>query len=229
MNETSPNRPIRSFVRREGRITAAQQCALQRLWGRYGIDSDGGHKLTSESLFGNHRPLFLEIGFGNGEDLLHNAIRHPHRNYLGIEVHRPGVGHLLLGLERHGIDNVRVACADAVEILRQRIPDPGLDGVNLFFPDPWPKKKHHKRRIVQRPFVALLAKKLTAGAVLHIATDWEDYAGQILAVLQTSPEFENVAGMRGFPVNPPPRAHTRFEKRGRRLGHGVWELVFRRL
>lgn len=229
MSETnSARRPIRSFVRREGRITPAQTRALAQLLPRHGV-APGDAPLDFAALFGREAPVYLEIGFGNGEALAAMAGAHPENNYLGIEVHRPGVGMLLRGLEAGAVTNVRIICADAREILERRIPDGSLSGVYIFFPDPWPKKRHHKRRLVQPEFVTLLRRKLLVGGLLHLATDWEDYAQQMLAVLSSADGLENTAPAGQFVSRPPARPLTRFERRGHRLGHGVWDLVFRRV
>jgi tRNA (guanine-N7-)-methyltransferase len=222
-----PLRTIRSYVRREGRITQSQQRALADLWPRYGIDN-ADTPLDLDALFGRAAPTVLEIGFGNGASLAQMAAAHPELDYLGIEVHRPGVGALLLLLEQHELSNVRVICADAVEVLKQRLPDASLDRVQLFFPDPWHKKRHHKRRILQPEFVTLVGRKLKPGGVFHLATDWEDYARQMLAVLSAAPGFGNLGGAEGYAPRPASRPLTRFEARGQRLGHGVWDLLFRK-
>jgi len=221
----SMQRTVRSFVRRAGRITPGQQRALDTLWPRYGLEFEP-QVADPAAWFGNARPLTLEIGFGNGDSLLEIARTNPERNFLGIEVHRPGVGKLLMSLEQAGIGNVRIICHDAVEVLRQQIPDGSLDRVLVFFPDPWPKKRHHKRRLIQPEFVSLLARKLRRGGRLHMATDWENYAEQMLEVMQASPEFENARAGGGFSQRPPDRPLTKFEQRGQRLGHGTWDLVF---
>ncbi len=227
MSDTPPNhRPIRSFVLREGRLTEGQQRAFERNWARFGIDYDG-NPLDPAGLFGNEHPVWLEIGFGNGESLAETAERHPERNYLGIEVHRPGVGHLLLKLEELGLTNVRLMRHDALEILRHGLPAHSLAGICLFFPDPWPKKRHHKRRIVRPEFVELAARALRPGGLLHLATDWEDYAQHMMAVMSSAAAFENTAGPGRFAPRPEERPLTKFEQRGQRLGHGVWDLLFR--
>lgn len=221
-----PRRPIRSFVRREGRITDAQQRALAELLPRYGVpESDS--LLDLQALFGRRAPLHVEIGFGNGEALATMAGAHPENDYIGIEVHRPGVGALLQRLETDGISNVRVICADALQVLEHRIPDETLNAVCIFFPDPWPKKRHHKRRLIQPQFVALLRRKLKIGATLHLATDWEHYAQHMLHVLSQAEGFENCVRVGGYAL-PGERPRTKFERRGQRLGHGVWDLVFER-
>ncbi len=221
------NREIRSFVRREGRITRSQQRALDELWPNYGLDAD--QSLELDRIFGRRATHTLEIGFGNGASLAAMAEQEPETDFIGIEVHRPGVGHLLLELERRELNNVRIICADAVQVLNNCLPDESLDRVLLFFPDPWPKKRHHKRRIVQPGFIGLLARKLKPGGILHMATDWEDYAGHMLAVMEDSGAFRNCAGQGNYSQRPAYRPVTRFEQRGQRLGHGVWDLLFERL
>jgi tRNA (guanine-N7-)-methyltransferase len=214
-------------VRREGRFTDAQRRALETLLPKYGVPA-GEAPIDFVQLFGRAAPVHVEIGFGNGDALAAMAAAHPENNYLGIEVHRPGVGALLRRVEAEGLGNVRVACSDAVALM-QRVPDGALSAVYLFFPDPWPKKRHHKRRLVQPEFAALLARKLYPGATWHLATDWEDYARHMLAMLSAAAGFENVAGPGQYAVRPEARPLTRFERRGQRLGHGVWDLVFRRV
>lgn len=218
-------RRIRSFVRREGRATRAQQRALVEWWGRFGVEA--GHSLLeSERIFGRRAPLVLEIGFGDGESLVAMALAHPEFDYLGIEVHRPGIGHLLLRVMELGLTNVRVVCADAVEVLERQIPDQCLDRVQIFFPDPWPKSRHHKRRLIQAPFVSLLARKLKPNGQLHVATDCEPYARTILDLLNHAPELVNLSAGRGFAPRPIHRPSTKFERRGQHLGYGVWDLLF---
>jgi len=228
MFETEPRRrPIRSFVLREGRLTAAQGRAFRDLWPRFGIDWEPGSRLDPHSLFGDGRPVYLEIGFGNGEALAELAGRHPERGFLGVEVHRPGIGHLLLELEKRGLANVRVLRQDAVELLEQGLPPASLDGVYLFFPDPWPKTRHQKRRILDSRFVRLLARAIRPGGLFQAATDWEPYAQQILERLTEADElFENRAGPGAFSPRPEDRPLTKFERRGQRLGHAVRDLVF---
>jgi len=220
-------RSIRSFVMRGGRITEAQQRALDSLWPQYGIAFQPAH-LDFAAAFGRHAPVTLEIGFGNGDNLAAQASTHPERNYLGVEVHRPGVGRLLLGLEERELPNVRIICHDAVEVLTQQIAPQTLDEVLILFPDPWPKKRHHKRRLVQAPFVELVADRLRAGGVLRFATDWQPYADAALEVLSANRGLRNLALDGTFVPRPTERAPTRFEKRGERLGHGVWDLAFER-
>jgi tRNA (guanine-N7-)-methyltransferase len=227
MHSAQPRRrPVRSYVRREGRMTAAQERALQELWPRYGIELEN-NSIDPRSLFGREAPLMLEIGFGNGDALIQMAAAHPENDYIGMEVHRPGVGSLMLRLEQDGIENVRVIATDASEAL-PCFPDGSLDAAYLFFPDPWPKKRHHKRRLVQPRFVEVLTRKLKPGAVFHLATDWHDYAEQMLAVLEQQAQLENLAGRGCYAPRLVERPRTRFERRGLRLGHGVWDLAFRR-
>lgn len=223
---SSPQRPIRSYVRREGRITDAQRRALETLLPRYGVPADEA-PLDLAALFGRRAPVHVEIGFGNGEALAAMAGAHPENDYLGIEVHRPGVGSLLRRIEAEALNNVRVACVDAVGLLA-RVPDGSLDAIYLFFPDPWPKKRHHKRRLVQSGFVALARRKLRIQGRLCMATDWEDYARHMYAVLAADPGLENLAIDGVFVSRPEARPLTRFERRGQKLGHGVWDLAFRR-
>jgi tRNA (guanine-N7-)-methyltransferase len=226
VNQALLHRRIRSFVRREGRMTRAQQQALQRLADVYLIPENALHDL--DHVFRRRAPRALEIGFGMGDALAVMAKARPQCDYLGIEVHRPGVGGLLLRLEKDAVDNVRVICADAVEVLQHHLPDASLDAVYLFFPDPWPKKRHHKRRIVQTGFAELVWRKLKPGGIFHMATDWEDYARQMLAVMEAAPGYQNAAGAGAFAPRPRERPLTKFERRGQRLGHGVWDLVFTR-
>lgn len=228
MNDDSPTlqRRIRSFVRREGRLTKGQQRALEELLPVYGLASDT--PLDPAAIFENRSGITLEIGFGNGDTLLAMAAAEPGTGFIGIEVHRPGVGRLLHELERRGIDNVRVINDDAVEVLQKVIPDGSLDRVLVFFPDPWHKKRHHKRRLVNESFVETVGRKLKPGGVLHLATDWENYAEQMLEVVEKNPAFKNLAGAGRFSPRPDYRPLTKFEQRGMRLGHGVWDLLFER-
>jgi tRNA (guanine-N7-)-methyltransferase len=222
-------RPIRSFVMRAGRMTPGQERAVTELWPRYGVDFSPA-PLSLDALFGRRAPRTLEIGFGNGEHLAALAVAHPERDYLGIEVHRPGVGHLLMLAQGRGLANLRVSSHDAVEVLREQIGPAALDEVLVLFPDPWHKKRHHKRRLIQPSFVELLASRIAAGGVLRLATDWEDYALQMLDVLRGAhATFANLSPSGDWMPRPEERAPTRFEKRGARLGHGLRDLAFRRL
>lgn len=223
-------RPVRSYVRREGRMTPAQRRALEQLGARYLVSApEGASRLSPPALFGRSAPLSIEIGFGNGDNLLARCQAEPERDFLGIEVHRPGVGRLLDRADEAGITNLRVACHDAVEVLRDWLPPACADEVQILFPDPWPKKRHHKRRLIQPPFVDLLAAVLAPGGRLWLATDWADYAEQMLAVLGADPRFANLSAEGGTIPRPPNRPVTRFEARGRRLGHAVFDFGFRRV
>jgi tRNA (guanine-N7-)-methyltransferase len=224
---TEHPRSIRSFVTRAGRITPAQQRALLELWPKFGVEFIA-RPIEALALFGRNAPRTLEIGFGNGENLLALAATAPDRDFLGIEVHRPGVGRLLLALEARALTNVRIISHDAVEVLGQQIPPQWLQEILILFPDPWPKKRHHKRRLVQRPFADLLASRLIHAGVLRLATDWQPYALEMLETLTAVPGLRNLAADGAFVARPPERAPTRFEQRGERLGHEVWDLAFQR-
>ena len=222
-------RAIRSFVMRAGRMTSGQSRALEELWPRYGVEYAPA-PLDLDELFGRAAPRTLEIGFGNGDHLAALAAAHPERDYLGVEVHRPGVGHLLMLAAADDLSNLRASAHDAVEVLRNQIPERSLDEVLVLFPDPWHKKRHHKRRLIQPPFVELLGMRIAPGGILHLATDWEDYAHQMLEVMRgASLSFTNESPTGDWMPRPDERAPTRFERRGARLGHGVWDLEFRRL
>ncbi len=225
--DATARRPVRSYVLRQGRMTGGQQRAFDELWPRYGLTAPDGY-LDLTDLFGNANPVTLEIGFGNGEALAETAALHPEQNYLGIEVHGPGVGALMIKLARQHSSNGRILQTDAMELLRHHIPPCSLQGVLLFFPDPWPKKKHHKRRIVQSEFAGLVRQTLKPGGTLHMATDWEHYAQQMLAVLSATEGFDNAAGAGNYAPRPASRTLTKFERRGQRLGHAVWDLIFTR-
>jgi len=218
-------RRVRSFVLREGRLTKGQQQALDQLWPRYGIERNQG-LVDAPGLFGRDLPLVFEIGYGMGQSLLKMAAAEPDKGFIGIEVHRPGVGALLMGVEAEGLTNLRSYCDDAVEVLEQCIPDASLSRVQLYFPDPWHKKKHHKRRIVQPAFVEQVRRALKPGGVFHLATDWENYAEHMMDVMSAAPGWQNQAGAGHFSPRPDWRPETKFEKRGERLGHGVWDLLF---
>lgn len=222
--EQSPTRIIRSFIRRQGRITQGQQFALENFWDKYCLAPNKA--LDAIQVFGRHAPLFVEIGFGNGDCLAKLAAANPDNGYIGIEVHRPGVGHLMMQLEQQGLQNVRIYCQDAIEILTNNLADNSLAAVHLFFPDPWSKRKHHKRRIVQASFVDLLAKKLQSGGYFHTTTDWENYAKSMLVGLSSDERFSNASLTNNYCERPAYRPLTKFEQRGLRLGHGVWDLVF---
>jgi tRNA (guanine-N7-)-methyltransferase len=223
---TAPYRAIRSYVLRQGRVTDAQRRARDELLPRFGIPFARA-PLDLDGAFGRAAPKILEIGFGMGETTAEIAAAHPGNDYLGIEVHTPGVGSLLKRAAALGLTNVRVVQHDAVEVVEQMIPPASLDGVHVFFPDPWPKKRHHKRRLLQAQFIALLATRMKPGACLHVATDWEDYAQQILEVLSAEPALAN--STEGYAPRPAYRPLTKFENRGLKLGHRVWDIIFRRV
>jgi tRNA (guanine-N7-)-methyltransferase len=216
-------RAVRSFVRRAGRQTPAQQRALIELWPRFGLTADET-LLELPSLFGRAAPCTLEIGFGNGDHLAARAVAEPQRNFLGVEVHRPGIGHLLRAAAAANLVNLRVAEQDAVVLLRERIAPDTLDEVQILFPDPWPKKRHHKRRLIQPEFAALVASRLRHGGRLHVATDWAPYAEQMRVVLDGCPLLATVTNEQLIS-----RATTRFEQRGLRLGHDVCDLTYVRI
>ena len=220
------HRPIRSFVLRQGRLTGAQERAVETLLPVYGIPF-ASSPLDLDLAFGRAAPKILEIGFGMGGATAQIAQANPDKDYLGIEVHTPGVGNLLKLMEEQGLTNLRVIQHDAVEVLREMIADASLDGVHIFFPDPWPKKRHHKRRLLQAGFVALLCQKLKPGGYLHFATDWEEYAQWTLEVLRGEPGLANTAD--DYAPRPEYRPLTKFEQRGLNLGHGVWDLIFSRV
>jgi tRNA (guanine-N7-)-methyltransferase len=217
--------PIRSYVLRQGRFSPAQQRAYAELLPRFGV-AYAQHPLDFRALFGRDGPVVVEVGFGMGETTARIAQENPGVGYLGIEVHAPGVGSLLRQVEALGLSNVRVVSHDAVEVLRDMVPPASLSGIHVFFPDPWPKKRHHKRRLVQPAFAALAAARLARGGYIHVATDWEEYARQVLEVLAATPGLVNTA--QGFAPRPATRPETKFERRGLKLGHGVWDIVFRR-
>ncbi len=223
-------RRIRSFVLRAGRVTAAQERALTELWPAYGIDFQHG-PIDLDGAFGHSSalgstPRCLEIGFGTGEVIGSLAQANPHIDYLGIEVHRSGVGRLLLRAGEQELGNVRVICHDAVEVLKEAIADGAFDEILVFFPDPWHKKRHHKRRLIDAAFVALLADKMRDGGILRLATDWQEYAEQMLVVGNATPNLESLSSDLTYVARPEFRPPTRFEKRGARLGHGVWDLAY---
>mgnify|MGYP001318803141 CR=1 FL=1 len=220
-------RRIRTFQPRRSRVTAAQAAALRRLWPVWGLDVDGERVLDLDALF-EGRPVVLEIGFGMGEATAQMAADDPDTGILAVDVHTPGQGNLLALAERRGLDNIRVANGDAIILLREMLPPASLAGLRVFFPDPWPKKRHHKRRLIQPDFVTLAASRLKPGALLHCATDWEPYAEQMLEVLTAHPGFENTAPDGGFVPRPASRPLTRFESQGLDRGHVVRDLLFRR-
>ena len=227
MNETEDlsKRHIRSFVLRAGRVSVAQQRAIDTWLPRYGIPYIT-RQLDLDQAFGRKAPKIFEIGFGMGDSTATIAAAHPEIDYLALEVHTPGVGNLLKLINSEHLNNIRIMQHDAVEVLRDMIADGTLDGVHIFFPDPWHKARHNKRRLIQAPFIAQLVQKLKPGGYIHVATDWQDYAEQVLRVLSEEPQLENTAA--DYAPRPDYRPLTKFEQRGLRLGHGVWDLVFRR-
>jgi tRNA (guanine-N7-)-methyltransferase len=228
-NESSPpHRTIKSYVVRGGRLTDAQQRALDDHWPRYGLEYGNG-LLDLPQLFGRDAPRTVEIGFGNGDHLVQLAASHPEQDFIGLEVHPPGVGHLLLKAAQAGLTNLRVIQHDAVEVLRDSLPPDSLDAILVLFPDPWHKKRHHKRRLVSRAFAELALGRLKPGGTLQLATDWTPYAEWMLEVLDTVPGLRNCATDGGYVPRNPGRSATRFEKRGERLGHAVHDLCYERI
>jgi len=218
---------VRSFVLRAGRITAAQERAFEQLWPRFGVDF-APTPLDLDILFGRTAPRVVEVGFGNGENLSALAAAHPGRDHLGIEVHRPGVGRVLLDVEKAALTNVRVSNHDAVEVFQHQLPPDSLDEVLVLFPDPWHKKRHHKRRLLNAAFVQLVASRLKPGGILRAATDWEPYAQEMLPTFSACALLRNLSADNSFVPRPESRVLTRFERRGHRLGHGVRDLAFQR-
>lgn len=224
-NSQNRNREIKSFVLRQGRLTVAQQNALENHWQDYGIDFSR-QLLDFKTLFDNDHDVILEIGFGNGESLLQQAINQPQYNFIGIEVHGPGVGHLIHEAHAQKVDNIKVIRHDAVEVLEQQITDNSIKQLQLFFPDPWHKKRHHKRRIIKSAFIQLVQQKLKPGGFFHMATDWQHYAEQMLEEMDATELFRNISGKGNYSKTQGTRCETKFERRGIRLGHGVWDLIY---
>lgn len=220
--QIKPKRTIRSFVLRQGRLTKGQEQALTHLWPIFGIDYQSGTNIE----FNHSQPTVLEIGFGMGASLVEMAKAAPNKNFIGIEVHKPGVGACLMAIEDNQLSNLKVMCHDAVEVLENMIPDNSLDKVQIFFPDPWHKARHNKRRIIQPEFVNLISQKLKSGGILHLATDWQHYAEHMLEVLSNADAFTNLSPTNDYVPRPEDRPITKFEKRGQNLGHGVWDLQF---
>jgi len=224
----STRKPIRSYVRRKGRLTLGQKKALQELWPKYGVTYDQS-PLNALGLFLDERPIILEIGFGNGQNLINLALTNPTNGYIGVDVHQPGAGHLLLELNRLNITNVRVVLQDAVEAIAVRFGENSLHSVLAYFPDPWPKKRHHKRRLFNSDFIRQLARRLILHGTLHIATDWDNYARNILESIENEPLLKNVAGTLCYAERPKERSVTRYEARGVHLGYQVRDIFARRL
>ena len=225
MKAEFPKRTIKSFVLRQGRMTASQHKAREQLWPHFGIELSDT-VLDFQQVFGNSNPVTIEIGFGMGESLVAMAKQYPERNFLGIEVHGPGVGALLAGIEKQGVTNLRVIQDDAVEVLARMVVDNSVSCFQIFFPDPWHKRNHHKRRLVQTVFIDKLIGKLVAGGVIHCATDWQPYAEHMMKVLTSNTQLVNTQGNQAYVEDQQLRPSTKFEQRGIRLGHGVWDLLF---
>lgn len=221
------HRRIRSFVKRSGRMTEGQQKAYEQFWALKGLSLEQG-MLNYGAVFSRSSPVVLEIGFGMGASLVEMAKAAPDHDFIGIEVHQPGIGKLFHLMQEQGVDNIRAYCDDAVEVLQHCIPDNSLDRIQIYFPDPWHKKKHHKRRLIQPAFVQSLRAKLKPQGVLHLATDWEHYAEHMMEVMTAAEGYENCAEEYCFAERPGYRPVTKFEKRGERLGHGVWDILFRK-
>ena len=217
---------IRSFVRRQGRITESQKKAINDLWPQYGLALKRGLLDVEKTFARKAARTIVEIGFGNGHSLSCMAEQSPSNNYIGMEVHKPGVGSLLINIREKELTNIRFYWDDAVEVLDQCIGVDSLDGVQLFFPDPWHKRRHNKRRIIKPEFVDLISSRLKSGGYFHMATDWEDYAQYMMSVMSERNDFNNKAGLNEYSLKPDYRPNTKFEKRGERLGHGVWDLIF---
>jgi tRNA (guanine-N7-)-methyltransferase len=221
-------RPIRSYVLRQGKLTSAQKKAIENYWHRYGIDFNE-EQLDFKSVFGRSAAVTLEIGFGDGDSLLEQACNYPDQNFIGIEVHSPGVGHLLNRIHQENINNLRVIRHDAIEVFEKLVPENSLDRVQLFFPDPWHKKRHHKRRILNDSFINTIYRHLVVGGQFHMATDWENYAEHMLNEMDNAKGFKNNAGRGNYSNNKGARQQTKFERRGLKLGHGVWDLIYTKI
>lgn len=224
----SQKRRIRSFVRRTGRLTAGQQLGYDRQWDALGFSLDDG-EFDIPSAFGRDAYTVLEIGFGMGQSFIEMAKAEPEKNYIGIEVHTPGVGSALRMADEENVTNVRISEDDAIEVLKHQIADESFDCLQLFFPDPWHKKRHNKRRIVNEEFIQLIRSKMKPGGIIHMATDWEPYAVHMMDVLSSAEGYKNQAGEGKYTPRPAHRPLTKFEKRGERLGHGVWDLFFEKI
>jgi len=226
--DENKKRRIKSFVIRAGRMTEAQQRGYNELWSIYGLELADA-LIDPQAVFGNDAPVVAEVGFGMGDSLAEMAKAAPETNFIGIEVHRPGVGRLLHLAEEYELKNLRVYCDDAIEVLKQCVPAQSLHRLQLFFPDPWHKRRHNKRRIVRPEFMALVREKLLPGGVFHAATDWQDYAEFIVKLMDGVPGYKNQAGDAQYSAKPDYRPETKFERRGERLGHGVWDLLYERI
>ena len=223
---SKPLRRVRSFVKRVGRMTQFQKKAIENYWNKFGINFTESY-LNFNQLFGNDNPVILEIGFGMGDSLVQMAKKHPDTNYIGIEVHTPGVGNILANINQLELKNIRIVEYDAIDVLQKMIFNNTLSGVQIFFPDPWHKTRHHKRRLIQREFLELVSTKIMKAGFIHVATDWAHYAEQIILLLEESSYFNNK--FEGYAPRPDSRPLTKFEKRGERLKHGVWDIYFQRI
>lgn len=224
MNDEQKVKAIPSFVRRQGRITSRQKQALEKLWPIYGLNLENG-PLKFKEIFGRESQVFLEIGFGMGTSLLAMAKENPEHDFIGIEVHRPGVGSLLASLEEENVKNIRVFSEDAREVFAKMIPENSLSKILILFPDPWPKKRHHKRRLINAEFLEEIIKKLSIGGVLHLATDWEEYAQEMMSAVSSLKNLKNTAGEGAYFEGEKPRPPTKFEQRGKNLGHEIWDIM----
>ena len=225
MSSANPIRSIKSFVRREGRLTNAQARALKEQWPKFGIEF-GKSKFNIDLAFNRKAPLCIDIGVGTGDRTLHQAIKFPENNYLAIEVHRPGIGHLLNEIQQANVNNIRIINHDVIPVLKQQIPDKSISQVFIFFPDPWPKKRHHKRRLINEEFITILKHKLCLHGRIHIATDWHDYAEHISSICNNDNDLVNLAGEHHHAPRPDWRINTRYEKRGQRLQHDIYDFCF---
>ena len=226
MNDSlAVKKSIKSYVKREGRLTKSQLYGLDNYWIKYGIEFSP-KIINFEEIFESYKPLILDIGFGAGESTINHAISHPENNYLAVEVHRPGIGRLLNKIEENTLTNIKIIKHDVIDILQEQIPDYSLTQIFIFFPDPWPKKRHHKRRLINTELIKLIKKKLAMHGRLHIATDWEDYANYIMEIGNADSELINLAGYNNYSPRPEWRAETRFEHRGKKLEHNVWDLCY---
>ena len=216
---------IKSYVKRERRLTKSQLYGLDNYWIKYGIEFSP-KIINFEEIFESYKPLILDIGFGSGESTINHAISHPENNYLAVEVHRPGIGRLLNKIEENTLTNIKIIKHDVIDILKEQIPDCSLTQIFIFFPDPWPKKRHHKRRLINKELIKLIKKKLVLHGRLHIATDWENYANYIMEIGNADLELINLAGHNNYSPRPEWRTETRFEHRGKKLEHNVWDLCY---
>ena len=229
MSEAKGHRKIQSFVKRSGRLSKAQSLGLNNLWSDFGVEINDKELINFDGVFVAQNDITLEVGFGNGDSLLEMAINQPHQNFIGIEVYEAGVGRIINEASKQNVSNLKIIKDDAVEVIANNIADESISHFQLFFPDPWHKKRHHKRRIVQTSFLDLLSRKLKIDGTVHIATDWENYAEHIMETLEIHPHFKNLAGDHIYSERPKNRPLTKFENRGHKLGHGVWDLLFTKI